>query len=184
MTASWGRAPDPEINASGLARPIAVITAMVWSMPGVTSVWPPTISTRRPSAVCPASRMMASSSSGVVPSRSSNVNTSANGSAPLVARSLHATCTASRPRCSRAVVMGSQVTTAAHWPKSRTAQSSPMPARRSTSGRRPRYGYTSRARSSGGTLPALTGVPVREPCRGDGRRQGRQPQRRPRLARC
>src|SRR5439155_9290043 len=91
--------------------------------------------------------------SGVVPSQSSNVNTSANGSAPLVARSLHATCTASRPRCSRAVVMGSQVTTAAHLPKSRTAQSSPMPARRNTSGRRPKYGYTSRARSSGGTFP-------------------------------
>src|SRR5207249_6627002 len=54
---SWGRAPDPEINAPGLARPIAVIAAIVWSMPGVTSVWPPTISTRRPSAVWPASRM-------------------------------------------------------------------------------------------------------------------------------
>src|SRR5216684_4416113 len=96
---------------------------------------------------------------GVVPSGKSKVASTPSGSAPIAARSLHTTWTASRPAPVAAVVIGSVVKTQAQSASiARAAASTPSAAPINVSGRlAPRRPSTSSRKSSGGSFPVPSG---------------------------
>ena len=123
-------------NCLAATRPITVVTITGWLTAAVSSVCPPIISTDTSFAARSASVMISSTSCKSEPAGNNRVKSTATGSAPLAATSLHDTCTASQPACLAAPVIGSVARTHKSPAKSSAAESSPNDPLRTTSGLR------------------------------------------------